>query len=376
MNTNTRSCASLTYIDPSRSQSFRTPQKRINEGGDVSRFLASQAYRDIGIFLMQLNRSMCPRKQTNSAPEAPPPTSFPIIAGTSFPSSITRLQRILQKLEGFLELAPPDTGPRRFGNVAFRKWLELVENSTDDLLFDCLPPSYKCSIEIDRLSKDGGTDTETETEESNIKDFVNKEQQEQTSALQSELRAYFTGSWGSKQRLDYGTGHELSFIAFLGCLWKLSVFKSVDSELSSNEEEKLSRQLVLGVIHPYLELVRRVIKTYTLEPAGSHGVWGLDDHFFVPYILGSAQLSAPIHNQEPMSTEGSMPGAPETGDIVKKKVVESWRARNLYFGAIGFINDVKTGPFWEHSPILFDISGVRAGWSKINKVRVTYQVAS
>jgi serine/threonine-protein phosphatase 2A activator len=40
----------------------------------------------------------------------------------------------------------------------------------------------------------------------------------------------------------------------------------------------------------------------------------------------------------------------------------------MYFSAVGFINDVKTGPFWEHSPILFDISGVRTGWGKINKV--------
>jgi serine/threonine-protein phosphatase 2A activator len=40
----------------------------------------------------------------------------------------------------------------------------------------------------------------------------------------------------------------------------------------------------------------------------------------------------------------------------------------MYFAAIGFIYDVKTGPFWEHSPTLFDISGVRAGWGKINKV--------
>jgi hypothetical protein len=41
----------------------------------------------------------------------------------------------------------------------------------------------------------------------------------------------------------------------------------------------------------------------------------------------------------------------------------------MYFSAIGFIYDVKKGPFWEHSPILYDISGVKAGWAKINKVR-------
>lgn len=40
----------------------------------------------------------------------------------------------------------------------------------------------------------------------------------------------------------------------------------------------------------------------------------------------------------------------------------------MYFSAIGFIYDVKKGPFWEHSPMLYDISGIQAGWGKINKV--------
>lgn len=39
----------------------------------------------------------------------------------------------------------------------------------------------------------------------------------------------------------------------------------------------------------------------------------------------------------------------------------------MYFSAIGFINDVKKGPFWEHSPILYDVSGIKDGWGKINK---------
>jgi len=111
--------------------------------------------------------------------------------------------------------------------------------------------------------------------------------------------------------------------------------------------------------------------TYTLEPAGSHGVWGLDDHFFVPYIFGSAQLAPAITNAAQVPLEGSRPNTPNPGDVAKATAVERERGTNMYFGAIGFIFDVKKGPFWEHSPVLYDISGVQAGWAKINKVGKT-----
>lgn len=120
----------------------------------------------------------------------------------------------------------------------------------------------------------------------------------------------------------------------------------------------------------YLQLIRRLIKTYTLEPAGSHGVWGLDDHSFLPYIFGSAQLSPPIKGLEEIPTEGSLPNAPYPADVAKPSVIERERKTNMYFSAIGFIYDVKRGPFWEHSPMLYDISGVKAGWAKINKVNI------
>ena len=37
----------------------------------------------------------------------------------------------------------------------------------------------------------------------------------------------------------------------------------------------------------------------------------------------------------------------------------------MYFRAIQFIYEMKQGPFHEHSPILYDISGVLS-WSKVN----------
>lgn len=40
----------------------------------------------------------------------------------------------------------------------------------------------------------------------------------------------------------------------------------------------------------YLEIVRKLQQSYRMEPAGSHGVWSLDDYQFVPFIWGSSQL--------------------------------------------------------------------------------------
>lgn len=75
-----------------------------------------------------------------------------------------------------------------------------------------------------------------------------------------------------------------------------------------------------------------------------------------------------------MPVEGSHPDAPDPKQISNKSVVDRERNSNMFFSAIGFIYDVKTGPFWEHSPILFDISGIRAGWGKINKVILPYLI--
>ena len=312
----------LLLLDQTAPHTFVAPVKKINEGQDVSNFLVSKAYNDIITFLLQLNRTLFPR------------TSDPIPVHSESHSTILGLRDLLKDLNVTIDEAPPDPGPRRFGNISFRTWNELLRERAPGLMQKNLPASL--------FSHPGASDP-TATQE---------------------MTSYLLGSFGSAQRLDYGTGHELNFLAFLGCIWKLGGFSS---STSLSDDGVIERSIVLEVVNPYLHLVRRLIKTYTLEPAGSHGVWGLDDHSFLPYIFGSAQYSPPIPPAGNIPLEGSHPGAPNPGDVVKPNIVSRERSQNFYFGAIGFIYDMKKGPFWEHSPMLFDISGVKAGWAKINK---------
>ncbi|KAF2429332.1 PTPA-domain-containing protein [Tothia fuscella] len=330
----------LEIMDPSKSHPFTIPIKKIISEDDVQFFHQTYAYTSLMTFLLQLNASMYPRKVPNSHK-----VETWQINGSNieYSKTVLNLRELIKSLAKIIDEATPDPGPRRFGNLSFRTWHRLVEERIDGLLFQFLP---KVVVEFPAAgSRDDGDD-----------DAV----AERFSALE-ELKSYLMGSFGSAQRLDYGTGHELSFLAFLAGIWKLGGFEL-------KEEGVEERAIVLGVIEPYLHLIRKLVLKYTLEPAGSHGVWGLDDHTFIPYIFGSAQYSPAISSVSNIPVEGSFPDVPKSGDVTKKTVVDRARTTNMYFSAVGFIYDVKKGPFWEHSPILFDISGVTKGWAKINKV--------
>jgi serine/threonine-protein phosphatase 2A activator len=195
----------LPTLDEPRDHVFVPPSKKIHHADDVSAFQTTPAYRDLVAFVLQLNRALIPRK--TSAPGADQNVqSWPLGSNVvEFSEPVRRLQGLLAQLADMIEQAPLDQGPRRFGNVAFRHWYQIVEQRASHLLADGLA-SELLHAEV-------------------------------------ELNAYFLGSFGSPQRLDYGTGHELSFLAFLACIWKLHGFSDSDPGVEE-------RGIVLGVIQP------------------------------------------------------------------------------------------------------------------------------
>ncbi|KAJ3061835.1 Serine/threonine-protein phosphatase 2A activator 2 [Quaeritorhiza haematococci] len=232
---------------------------------------------------------------------------------------------MLQTLESYVSQAPPVPNPKsRFGNPAFRAWYDLMAVNVRDLL----KPLTSLNLPKD----------ETETKK------TKGEQKNQRMPLPpravKELATYLKHSFGDRRRIDYGTGHEAAFVALLLCLRKLRVVVEEDFPA-----------IVVKVFWRYISLMRTLQSTYWLEPAGSHGVWGLDDYHFLPFMFGSAQLRNHRHIR-PKSIHDS-------------DVVEGFSKEYMYLACIRFINEVKTASLRWHSPMLDDISGVKT-WSKIN----------
>jgi serine/threonine-protein phosphatase 2A activator len=99
----------------------------------------------------------------------------------------------------------------------------------------------------------------------------------------------------------------------------------------------------------YLELTTKLQVTYRLEPAGSHGVWGLDDYCFLPYLFGSAQL---------------LNGDESPAEALHRATKTQGPFTDMYTLSLHRISLFKRGAaFREHSPLLFSLSEF-PNWTK------------
>jgi serine/threonine-protein phosphatase 2A activator len=269
---------------------YSKPARRILSEHDHALFTASPTHDLIVSFVFHLSDSVhsTTMRDVQSSPSAQD-------------ASILALLAVLDEAESILQQTPPlDTGSR-FGNPAFRDFLSTIDSKL---------PSWHSRLGISEPS------------------------------AQLEVSTYLSNAFGSGSRIDYGSGHELNFILWLLCLRQLALLP-----------DTLFPALALLVFPRYLRLMREVQSTYYLEPAGSHGVWGLDDYQFLPFLFGASQLVGHAHIR-PMSIHNEL-------------IIEECAKDYLYLDQIQWVNATKTvqGLRW-HSPMLDDISSAK-NWGKV-----------
>ncbi|KAJ1811649.1 Serine/threonine-protein phosphatase 2A activator 2 [Coemansia sp. RSA 2599] len=260
------------------------PTRQILTPDDLARFNESPACAELVDFLTSLNDSIIGVKTTDDIEDS---------------QIVGQLLQVLEKVKQTNDSVKPIETNSRFGNPAFRDFYDSIEEKL---------PQW-------------------------IADFVPAENIE-------EVAKYVQNSFGNRKRIDYGTGHELNFLAFLLCLHKLQIITAADH-----------KALVIHVFFKYVAVMRGLQMTYWLEPAGSHGVWGLDDYQFLPFLFGAGQLRTHRHLR-PKS-------------IHNAEILDEFSKDYMYFECVRFVNSIKTGSLRWHSPMIDDISAAKS-WEKVN----------
>jgi serine/threonine-protein phosphatase 2A activator len=266
---------------------FVKPVTKIKSNEMLKTFLESELCKNYLQFLEDLNESVCGKERDIEV------TISPIVE---------KMLAFLAKCSVWLDEIPPIDQPMRFGNKAFRIWLEKIEENGEQCMKDILPEHL------------------------------------QDAAI--ELATYFYNSLGNKVRIDYGTGHETAFMAWLYCFYTLGLIGPTDFQA-----------IVFKVFYTYILLTRKFLKQYGLEPAGSQGVWSLDDHHFLIFYFGSSQLRG--HKWIKPSS------------LKDRDLIEDNYSKFIYIDGVRNIYLNKNGPFTEHSPVLHSITSV-PHWEKVN----------
>ncbi|NWI10036.1 PTPA phosphatase, partial [Crypturellus soui] len=163
---------------PPLQQSFMIPRKEISMVSDMAKWKRSQAYADYMGFILTLNEGVRGKKLTCEYKVSEP---------------IEKLVALLNTLDRWIDETPPVDQPSRFGNKAFRTWYSKLDQEAEKLVAEVIPKHLADAA--------------------------------------PEVALYLKESVGNSTRIDYGTGHEAAFAAFLCCLCKIGVLR-VDDQMA------------------------------------------------------------------------------------------------------------------------------------------------
>lgn len=180
---------------------FKAPSKEVKSPMDIQKWLNSETYHELNNFIQTICKCITAKPNSSKCFVSP---------------SIEKLLKLLDHLQKLVELTPPINQPQRFGNAAYKTWHKLMSESFEENCGDLIP--------ADAIV---------------------------------ELKPYFVESFGNATRIDYGTGHELTFVMFIMGLFKIGALLKSD-ELA----------VALKVFNKYLSFVRTLQLIYKMEPAG------------------------------------------------------------------------------------------------------------
>ncbi|KAI5642321.1 phosphotyrosyl phosphate activator (PTPA) protein domain-containing protein [Phthorimaea operculella] len=243
---------------------FVEPEKAIKSITDMALWEKSEAYMEYTGFIATLNEAI---------------KGKPLSVDCKVSDNLKKLLHMMEQIDQMIDEFPPIEQPQRFGNVVFREWLLKLKTDSTSMLQAALHTNLHIAI--------------------------------------SEIKVYLEESFGNATRIDYGTGHEMAFIMFLCCLYKIG-FLNADDNVAT----------VFLIFNKYLHIARRLQKTYRMEPAGSHGVWSLDDYQFVPFIWGSSQLI-------------DQPRIYPPAKFLEDDIIDKFSDEYIFLSCIKYIKEVK-----------------------------------
>ena len=325
-------------------RSVPLPRRCIFDDTDMKSFMESSTKTELLNFVEAMGKACASTTTETSEEHYSYDPKQPLV---NLPPAMACLHGALQEMVRWVDDFPPQDGSGkgaisiRFGNPAFRTWHKHLTERSDAIITTIL----HCRDDDDGLTPElacqRGRDAASGVLQPNGDSSVRQVSQ------------YLHDSFGHHIRLDYGTGHESSFLVFLLILSKVKcIGDRPDLSLGT------LRAVTLSIFDQYLKVTRRLQTDYRLEPAGSHGVWGLDDYHCLPLYFGACQLKGASLS---ISQELLEPKC-----IMDEHTIREHGDAYMYFGCIRYIQELKKGvPFFESSPMLYDISQTVQSWEKV-----------
>lgn len=173
-------------------------RKRITSVADVQVALKGAALHRFVAFTLSLSEAVAGVRLSDACPVSP--------AAQALLDALARLSALADDIA-------PVTHEVRYGNPAFRQWFARMKDAAPEMVYGALG--------------------------------------DERAGAMLEILPYWLDSFGNCSRIDYGTGHETAFLAFLYCLFALGAL-----------EEQDRQAIVTRVFAAYLVLMRKLQTTY------------------------------------------------------------------------------------------------------------------